>query len=352
MRRAIAILGWMGMFAAVGVAVWQVREADELRRKTAMLEEQARALHEDLAKKSDELITLREELQKRDEHAQATAPSENESASGGGLFSQLAASLLKSKSGEASDEKTKSPFVSVMDQMMKGDTLKSFAGMGAEMAVASEYGGLFKDLQLTPEREQQLREILSRHARSQMEEMFDSVGKGFSVEKLLNGEMANDPEMKRKVEAISKRRDEIEAARRNELASVLSADELAMYDDYEEHKTERLQEERYKEELGRFASGLTPEGQSRAIEVLIEESSISDMKKDDNKAFSRENLDSFADQQMAGINRARERLAQELDADQLAAFDRFVEQQQRENEMMRSMMSTFKGIFPSPDKKK
>jgi len=83
----------------------------------------------------------------------------------------------------------------------------------------------------------------------------------------------------------------------------------------------------------------------------VAESQAANISEEDWSAFSKERMGEHFQRHMGGITRARDRLAQEFDAERPAILDRFVAQEQRQGDIMSRMMSTSGGIIPSPDRK-
>jgi hypothetical protein len=58
---------------------------------------------------------------------------------------------------------------------------------------------------------------------------------------------------------------------REVLSKILTADEMATWEDFEEHKAERMMEQTYDMQLGMFAAGLTPENKAMVRDVMVDE---------------------------------------------------------------------------------
>ena len=117
---------------------------------------------------------------------------------------------------------------------------------------------------------------------------------------------------------------------------------LAVWEEYEETKEARVMEQQYEMQLGMFAPGLTPENRELAKQVLVEEMFAVQPEMEQFPSGDAQ-LDSVFDVQLGAYESARERLVEQLDDDQLAQFDRFVDQQQNMLEMASQMMRGFMG---------
>ena len=188
-------------------------------------------------------------------------------------------------------------------KMFSGKRGKKMAEFSARSAAEMQYGDFFRELDLPAEIEAQVREIL--HA-----SMVEQITRG--MEAMRGGA---DPEELRLTEK------ERVAELRLDLAELLTDEELAAWDEYEATKEERVMRMQFDMQLGMFAAGMTPENRTLATDVLVEEFLAS---KDALKETP-QNTAASVNMQLAGMTRARERLAEQLDEKQLAHFDRFVD---------------------------
>jgi len=361
MKKLLPWLGWIGGIGALTAALWlftlaetRKAETEQLRATVGEMCDQLAQLKTELEEKSNALADAQQQLAAQ---GNGPPPSGVNGSTSDSLLGKLAASLFKGgraspTTSSADESNSTNPFLSAFSDLFKGEGGKQFASMAAEMSVGQLYAGLLRDLHLSPEREQQVREILVRHAREESEAAFKLFDQDFSLEKLMKGEAKLDPELLKKSETLSKQPDAGKASLRNELSGLLTAEELAQYDDYEEHIMERVQEEQFNVQLQTFAAGLTPDNQTRAVQVLVEESPLS---KEDLRTvpdFSKGPPQEFFQRQLEGVRKARERLAQEFDPDQLAAFDRFVTQQEQQAAFLERIMGPmFNQLFPSEETK-
>jgi hypothetical protein len=144
--------------------------------------------------------------------------------------------------------------------------------------------------------------------------------------------------MKKKMEGMDKTQKDKDALMKKELASVLSPDQLATFDEYEKHLPERMLENSYATQLSMMSPSLTPENRTRTVQVIIEEMRPGlDPNQSTQQAMQ---MQSF---QQEAFARARDRLAQELEADQLAQVDSFIAQQQMMQQMGKEFLQNFMG---------
>ena len=195
-------------------------------------------------------------------------------------------------------------------------------------SMASSHNGLCRRLRLSPEQEVNLREILNREDDTiltvslELQRMAAAGNPSIGI-----GEVApGDLELMKKVDEIGLSWLQEETHR--QVAAVLTAGQLAVYDEYMSNSRVHFQEACYYDSIMLEAPDLSPENCQRAAEVLVEE----------RLAYAQEHLPSakpdeymepYAKGSDIALRRARERLSHEFSPEQLHVFDRFVAEEQR-----------------------
>jgi hypothetical protein len=208
-------------------------------------------------------------------------------------------------------------------QAMTNALSKMFEGEGGEqlarMTVNMYYGDFFQELNLPQETEQQVRDIIAKYTAEEI-----TTG----LKSLEEGPESSD------IEGMS---EEIEERLRDELSRILTADEMAIWQEYQDTMQERVLDQTYEMQLSMFAGGLTLENREIVKQTIIDEMLATDVDHTQIAAGPGD-IEAAFDIQRAAYERARERLGDVLDEDQLAVFDQFVETQQQMLEMAIQMM--------------
>lgn len=294
MARWLAAMGWCAAMAA-GFACWVLyRENESLRAAHKTIDDARKELEtrvarvtEDLSRERsasaalegrlNELETTLDELKVA---SAAPAPEPVAETPPVGPRLRLPAALPQ---GAPADDDAPSP---LLQMAMSDEAIARSAGINLNM----RYGELFTHLQLDAERADEIRAII----RSILEQQTrDALARA-------RGGQGPQPPI------------DYDVWIREELAQVLTPQELAAFDEYQAGMNERIQRQSYDLQLTMFAPGLTPENRALALDVLVEETAI-------------------AQQEGTGrtvvYDRALERLAGSLDEPQYALFEGFVEQQ-------------------------
>ncbi len=314
------------------------REAAELRAQLASVEQQISGMvrAEDLESARRGLNELKERVAGlTSELEQVTTPEETavastEVAEPANALLDMIASLADQGKENGTEGKSTPPFGKMFGEMFSGEGGKQMAEFSARMAMDMQYGQFFEDLKLPPGIEQEVREIIIADMTEQMTAAFDALG----------GE--DGPFNPERMQEIQNMEQDSTERLRTKLSRVLTPQELAVWEEYEETKEVRVMEQQYGMQLGMFAPGLTPENRDLATQVVVEE--MLAVQTEMEQFPSRDaQLESVFDVQLGAYEHARERLAEQLDDDQLAQFDRFVDQQQNMLEMASQMMRGFTG---------
>jgi hypothetical protein len=245
------------------------------------------------------------------------------------LTESMAIAQTQIDASDEDDSDSKNPFAKMFEQMGSDEMID----MSSSMQVNMQYAGLFTDLDLPADVQEEVRAILTEGVREQLAQAMSA---------MKSGDMDSIAGMKQGGENLSEET-------RRKLAAVLNDEELALYDDYEANKQQRVLEQSYGTQLGMMAPGLSEEDRALAGTVLAEEMVIAQedaavaMLEDSER---RNGMAAVFENQDLAMERALERLAYELDEDQLAAVERFIEQQRAMTEASMQMME---GMFSGGD---
>lgn len=303
---------------ALGVAVVLVSlktvslrsQVADLRKENAAL----RAMLETDKGMGDEALRteLKTEIEKREEAEERSAAVAEE-------YAKLQEAQAAKEDSPTHDEKkdTTPPFL----RMFENDEA---VVASAKMQVGMQYGMLLADLKLPADVEDEVREILASsmadQLRKTMKAMQDGTMKDFR---------ANQSD------------ESVTEALRSELSTVLNADEMAVWEDYEANKGYYMLEQSYDMQLGMYAPSMSHETRDTVKQVLAEEMTVAQQ---DQPNPGDSNPDDWVTMQSDAMNRGLERLSSVLNEDEYAQVERFI-QQQNENlrasqRMMQSMMGT------------
>jgi hypothetical protein len=316
--------------AAVALLVW----GDRNRRQVADLEVRLAAAQQQLAGMvaREELETarrsvaelektvadLKSQLEPSDGKGEASAT--EEAAQGKALLEMFASMADTQQTAETGNGLT-----NMLSRMFGGESGKQLADYSARMSVNMYYGDLFRELNLPPETEQQVRDIITRH-------MTDQIAQGMEML-----QQQSDPEtVKRMEEEATKRL-------RDELSQVLTGEEMAFWDEYQETMQQRVLDQSYDMQLSMFATGLTPESRDVVRQAIVDEMLASSPHGLQYPQTTEAALETAIDIQRGAFTRARARVAEQLLEDQLAHFDRFVETQEQMLDMALQMMRNMAG---------
>ena len=316
--------------AAVALLVW----GDRNRRQVADLESRLAAADQQLA-----AMVPKEELESAQrsvaelEKTVADLKSQLEPHTGlydGGLAqdSDQGKALLEMFASMADTEQaaeTGNGLTNMLSRMFGGESGKQLADYSARMSVNMYYGDLFRELNLPPETEQQVRDIITRH-------MTDQISQGMEMM-----QQQSDPEtLKRMEEEATKRL-------RDELSQMLTGEEMALWDQYQETMQQRVLDQTYDMQLSMFAAGLTPESRDIVRQAIVDEMLATSPHALQYPQTTEAALETAFDVQRGAFTRARARVAEQLSEDQLAHFDRFVETQEQMVDMALQMMRNMAG---------
>ncbi len=265
----------------------------------AALEQQRVALEEKLAKVNDEADAA--------SAVQEKAVSEvNPAALLKGLFG--AGKDASAGDGEAAKADTPAnPFAA----MYEGEKGQAMMEAGLEMAMDMQYGQLFTELGLDPEKEAALREVISNHQRAAMEG-------GMAM---MRGEMkAEDLTMPSEEDLMAS------------VGEILDAEELEKFNAYQEELPERMLRQQMEMQVGMFAGGLSEEARAVTIDILVE--NLLPAEGSEDTPGNTEGMNRMEE----GYENALVQLDEALAPEDAARVRRFIEQQQASIRMFSELM--------------
>lgn len=204
-------------------------------------------------------------------------------------------------------EKSANPFTA----MFEGEQGEKMMEASMEMAIDMQYGPLFTELGLTPEKAEALRAVLSDHQRVAMEG-------GMAM---MRGELKAD-----EVEVPSE--DDLMAR----VAEVLDEGELEKFSAYQDALPEKMMRQQMEMQVGMFAGGLSEEARAVTVDILVE-----NLLPPDGAEQHPGSADSMT-QMETGYESALAEIDQALAPEEAAQVRRFIEQQQASVRMFTEMM--------------
>jgi hypothetical protein len=214
-----------------------------------------------------------------------------------------------SQDSEKTHKEKSANFLKSLGDLFSGEKGETMAKMSADMAVNMNYRQLFDELNLQPTIEEQAREIISKYLTVQMQAGFKMISSN-NIEK----------------ESLLEEQKNTEKQLRDELAKMLTSDELAKYDRYLHEMPRQSLEQSYEIQLKLSGSTMKPESSDLVKQILAEEvlELIPDYGKPD--SISSTDPQSALGSQIMALKRARERVLYKLDADQLVLANQFFNQ--------------------------
>lgn len=216
------------------------------------------------------------------------------------------ASLVQNMLSQSQTAEMDSPF-DPLANLFNSQEGRRMADFSARTAINMQYRDLFQQLALPPETEAQVKELLQQFAS-------DAINAGL---KALSGNAD--------AEGMQQANLERETQLRNNLAQLLTPEELAQYDAYQEALPEKMLEQSYETMLRMYGTGLSEESIQMVKQVLVEETLHL---KPDPDIPPADAMQTYAVQQEEAFARALERLAPDLSEEEYAAVEDFIEQQQ------------------------
>ncbi len=321
MRTPFAYLGWSIAIIAVGVAAYGWRLNAQLAVQLDDMKQDLERLSSVSSEREAAVVELQKKLSEQQAKSQEAAASEAKAEPGASSILQkmMGALVPGGKEQKASDGKDANPFKGLA-QMYSGENGKQMAKMGAEMAVNMQYRDLFTSLNLPSDVEQRLREILSDSMAEQISSGMQAMSGGTSREAMKAAKEKSDADLRSKV------------------AAVLSADEMAKWDEYQAEMPKHVLTQSLDMQLNMLAPSLAAETHNRARDVIVEEMLASQVMPDATGFPESGDFQAQISAQQEAMTRARDRLAQELNESDLAQIDGLISQMQRMMEMSSQMM--------------
>jgi hypothetical protein len=211
-------------------------------------------------------------------------------------------------------------------QMFSGEGGKKLADYAARMSMDMAFGDFFNELTLPEDTEGKVRDILAAHMSEQIAKGMEALQSGFDEEKIEQMEQDAEEQL------------------REELSAVLTPQEMDVFDEYSETMGERMLAQNYDMQLNLYAPGMTPEDRALVRDVLVDETlAIGEQMGQDMGMGMNTDIQGAFNMQLQAFESARERLLEELDEEQLAFFDRFVEAQEQAFEMAAALFGNMAG---------
>lgn len=333
--------GWLSagvlFVAAMGAFMWgvgQKRLADDLNTRLAAANKNSALLEQNLAEMGARVDAATREVQDLESRVEAmpqmdpgeaAAARPSETGQNNEAMEAMLRAFQEQPEAQGGGENP-------LAAMFSGEQGKNLARMSAQTTVPAMYGALFTELNLPAEAEAKVRDMLVDAIAEQVTQGMDAMNK------------KGDPEaMRQNMEARGQKL-------RAELATVLTADELAVFDEYEANKERRMLESGIEVQLTMFASGLTEENRTMFRDVIVEELTAQGQWVDNPDVYA--NPGGAIDRQMEAFRAARDRVAPVLDAGQAAHADAFVHQMETmmnaQREFLENLMNREKPLETPP----
>lgn len=208
------------------------------------------------------------------------------------------------------EEEDKNPMARAFENMDMEKLAKAQGGAAVQMG----YSKLFKQLQLDAATKDEVRQTLIAHSTEQLEEQF----------RLMGSEDESSQEERQQ------REEERKARLRDDLAQVLTRNQLEIYDNYDVDR--EMMASALDMQLGVYAGELTSENRELARDVLVDEmlamqAELEATQTDDETVRIGSTANAGLDNQIRAMENAADRLADVLDPDQLSVFQDYIQQQ-------------------------
>lgn len=347
--RLFAITGWLVALAATagaGLLWWELQSTKSslvtAEEATAIVQEEARRLKqlsnelqakldiprpvdaEMRADTSPSAATLLQGLLgglKRDGEEKPNAnpfaalmakAGEGESGGGENPFAKQFAAMFGETEGEDGQQNPMGGIMKSMGKLMASQAGQEFMDEIVQSQVLNQYDDLFKQLHLSPEKEQQVKDIILENARGGVAEAMQMFGgdEGFDFD------------------AMRERQHASESSLRENLAKVLNPAQMAQVDAYNEQLPVKTMSDAYEMDLRMSVPSLSPELLDSAATTIAEETF---------SATRDAALDEQAGLQQAAMERALARLEPQLDDEQYQQVQRWMEDQARMSEWAMGM---------------
>ncbi len=321
-------------------AVWGWAGRIQLQSKVADLEQENETMRQDMQRvnaqsamidrMAEELETLRERMENAIAEAPVGGQDLDEQAMAPGMVENLLAGMLggvdfqKPDLDELQDGETEKGFNShAMSEMIQNFAdNEQFQNVQTDMMVNMQYAPFLDGYQFPADKEDAVRDILAMYAREELRSAMGMFGEGGtpSAEEM----QATEEDTRQRLLA--------------DLAEVLSSEELAAFEAYEQDKEYYVLQQSYDQQMAMFAPGLQPETRELARVIFAEEALYAQQQlRESGQMDPRSSIDSVLD----SMENARARLEVSLTPDEFRKVDRFITNM---NGIMASTMSMFEGM--------
>ncbi|MBL7645996.1 MAG: hypothetical protein JNK74_07380 [Candidatus Hydrogenedentes bacterium] len=317
MKNLIMAGGWIVAMVLVALLVLQqqklsslvsqVAENDRLTASLAESSAKVAALEQQQTTLQEKIATLEKGTLAGSVEPESASPEIDPTALLKGLFNAGKDASAGDGAAPAEGDKSANPFAA----MYEGERGQAMMDASLNMAVDMQYGQLFTELGLDPEKEAALREVISNHQRAAMEG-------GMAM---MRGEQkAEDLTMPSEEDLMAS------------VAEVLDADELEKFNAYQEALPEKMLRQQMEMQVGMFAGGLSEEARAVTVDILVENLLPPDG--DNGMPGSAEGMNRMEE----GFENALVQLDEALAPEDAARVRRFIEQQQASIRMFSDMM--------------
>lgn len=317
MKNFVVVSGWVVAIVLLGFSIFQHQKMTELGARVAEGEHLTNALAEKTASLEAlerERATLQEKVVSLEKAADAGREQREK-----GVAEVNPAALLKGllnagkdaaavDGGPSGSEKSTNPFAA----MFEGEQGKTMMDASLKMAVDMQYGSLFEELGLSPEKEGALREAISNHQRAAME-----------------GGMAMMRGEKKAEDLTMPSEEDLMAS----VSEILDAEELEKFNAYQEALPEKMMRQQMEMQVNMFVGGLSEEARATTVDILVE--NLLPAAEPGQMPGGADSMNRME----AGYENALVQLDEALAPEDAARVRRFIEQQQASVRMFSEMMN-------------
>jgi hypothetical protein len=208
----------------------------------------------------------------------------------------------------------------MLSKMMKDPAMREMMREQQKAAINMMYSGLFKEMKLSPEEKEKLRELLTE---SQMRNIESAQG-------LMGGEKLDATAEAAATKALEDAKKQTDA----DVKALLGDERYAQFDDYQKNMGERMQLDQFKTQLAADNLTLRDDQTSQLMQIMKEEKAAlppaipTDQSQVPKKEmFTAENLDKQLKWMDDYNQRVLQRAGQVLSPEQLTQYQKFQEQQ-------------------------
>ncbi len=337
MKNAFAVSGWVIAAVALVAVAYFGNRLRVARTELAALQEEAKAVEARVAELSTAVKTATKQVADASEQAVRELETHLVEQPPSPEPVDVAPEDPAAETPADDDPKKKSPLAKMLDSM----DVDTMAKIQAVNTLDMSYKRLFDALDLPPDVKVQVHDALLAIKTEENAAMF---------RQMKSGDETNFDETERE-------KAERNTRLRASLATLLSKDDLAAWEDYENNITEHTLAGSMDMMVGMYAGALTPENRVLAVDTVVEEMMAS-LDPENFLAQGKPTTDldipgqeTHINRQLDALARAQERLADAFDDEQYAAFGDFVEQygntMRNSIQMMREMTGELADEVPT-----